>query len=217
MKNPASCQISTSKFSYKPTYKNKCTLHHTNNPAKNAQYKPLHYHVSVKTYVHHSFSQENHLSCSSSKTNKKITTSSIIMSENITIQQGGYQSPNGFPEQSCRNHHPWIPRIKITKVTDRYLNCHECPEGPIFDNRPAKRFKTEKGRLFDLLPEDTLKIINYWLISFEYNYKHTAAMNCIIQKKNVLRNLLYTVLKPFHNFFLLRLYGTTKYERAHIF
>ena len=53
-KNPVSCQISTSTFSYKPTYKI--------NPAKNSHYTPLRYYVSVKTYVQHSFAQENHLS-----------------------------------------------------------------------------------------------------------------------------------------------------------
>ena len=41
-------------------------------------------------------------------------------------------------------------------------------------------------------------------------------MNRIIQKKSVLRKLPYTELKPFHNFFPLTFYDTTRYEWAHI-
>ena len=51
------------------------------------------------------------------------------------------------------------------KVPGRYLKCPKHPEGPLIDNRPTKRVKIEKGRLFDLLPTNTFKIIYDWDIS----------------------------------------------------
>ena len=54
-----------------------------------------------------------------------------------------------------------------------------------------------------------------WAIIFEYNNKHIAVMNHIIQETPVLGKLSYTKLKYFHNFVPLSFYGTTKYEWAH--
>ena len=56
-KHPASFQSSTSRFSYKPTYTNKCTLNHTKYPP-NDHHTPLHYYDLVQLYGHPSLTQD---------------------------------------------------------------------------------------------------------------------------------------------------------------
>ena len=55
-KNTASCQISTSTFSYKPTYENNCIRHHTKIPPKITLYtfSILRLHTTIRTPLIHS-------------------------------------------------------------------------------------------------------------------------------------------------------------------
>ena len=56
-KNPATCQSSTSTFLYKPTYKNNSKQNNIKIPP-NDHHAPIHYHISVQSYIHPSLPQE---------------------------------------------------------------------------------------------------------------------------------------------------------------
>ena len=68
-------------------------------------------------------------------------TSSILMPGCIYIWQGGWKTPNGIPEHSWRNPSNWKPHTTRSKALGRYLKLLKLSEGPLIDNRPAKRVK----------------------------------------------------------------------------
>ena len=107
------------------------------------------------------------------------------------------------------------PSHQVSQGAGPLLKFPKIPEVPLIDNRPTKNVKIEKVGLFDLLPTDILKIINDWSISFKYNDKPITAVKGIVEKNPVPLKLIYTELKPFHNFGPLKFYGTTRYEWAH--
>ena len=132
---------------------------------QNTQYTPLHYCVYIQTYVQYSFVQEKQESFSSSQTNQKIITSSILVSKHTAICKGGLQSPNGILEHSWRNPSTWIPCTTRPKAPVRYLKFPELSQGPLIDYHPTKRVKSKKAAYLISFLRISSKSLMTWLSS----------------------------------------------------
>ena len=108
------------------------------------------------------------LSFHSLQTKHKIIVTYVIMSKNIDICQGGWQSPDSVLEYSRRNPENWDfwTRTIRPKAPGLCLKLQKRSKYILVDNHLTKRVKIEKGVLFDLLTVAILSIIDDCSIRF---------------------------------------------------